>query len=670
MKNKITFLITAVIVLVLAGAGVLGYFSLKYDRTLIPSVDDVWDGVGSIVTIDPSGVSKFSSESDFKEYLAEVRNKTADGYSGSGTILRGNDTVEIDVAWDEVAMMADEAGLAIPEATGMGGATEPDRVSGTNVQVMGIDEPDIVKTDGNEIYYSVEDYYYYWRDEDSSESATYLIDALPVDEIGVDGEIFMNGDLLLSDNVLVVLSYGEIVAYDVSDPAEPVEIWDITFEDASYQTARLYDGKIYLVTSTWIDTYDPCPIVPFTLEGKEVEVACTDVYHPVDPVPAEETYHVMSIDPVAGTIEDQVSFVASYDNTVVYMSGENMYITYANPGSYVDLMIDFFENEAYNLISTSALQQIRNLAVYEISDQAKMVELQVILEEWMASLNDDEELEIQNELANEMDEFMEEKKRDYYRTGIVKIGLDNLSVDEVGEVPGTLLNQWSLDEYEGYLRVATTVGEFGWWGMFSTGVESMNDLYVLDKNLNIKGQVLDLGAGERIYSARFMGDEGYMVTFRETDPFYVFDLSDPKNPEAVGELKIPGYSSYLHPLAEDLILGVGREDWEVKLSLFDVSDPSDPQEIDKYTLDESWSDVLETHHAFLHDPDFGVFFMPGGQGGYIFSYADNELSLEKAVANIEAERALYINDYLYVVGRDEIVVLDENTWERAAELDL
>jgi uncharacterized secreted protein with C-terminal beta-propeller domain len=161
-----------------------------------------------------------------------------------------------------------------------------------------------------------------------------------------------------------------------------------------------------------------------------------------------------------------------------------------------------------------------------------------------------------------------------------------------------------------------------------------------------------------------------VVTFKQTDPFYVLDLSNPQKPEKKGELKIPGYSSYLHPLADNIILGLGKEGQQVKLSLFDVKNPASPQEISKYTLDEYWSEILNTHHAFLQDQKHQVFFLPGGKGGYVFSYKGNQLSLTKAVSSIQAKRALYINDYLYIISEDKITVLNETTWEKSKELDL
>jgi uncharacterized secreted protein with C-terminal beta-propeller domain len=269
------------------------------------------------------------------------------------------------------------------------------------------------------------------------------------------------------------------------------------------------------------------------------------------------------------------------------------------------------------------------------------------------SLDRDERLKFENEYWNRLSDYQKKHKRELEKTEIVKVSLD-LRPLSTGEVPGRLLNQFSLDEYNGYLRVATTVSD-------------TNDLYILNGNLKIVGKILDYGESERIYAVRFIGDKGYIVTFRQTDPLFVMDLSNPTKPEIKGELKIPGYSSYLHPISNDLLLGVGKEGAYVKISLFDVSNPENPVEKDKYTLKEYWSDILNTHHAFLLDSKHEVFFLPGGNGGYIFSYADG-IELVKAVEN-PAIRAIYIDDYMYIIG-EKIVVIDENTWKTENELDL
>jgi inhibitor of cysteine peptidase len=127
----------------------------------------------------------------------------------------------------------------------------------------------------------------------------------------------------------------------------------------------------------------------------------------------------------------------------------------------------------------------------------------------------------------------------------------------------------------------------------------------------------------------------------------------------VGELKIPGFSAYLHPLDENKILGVGREGANVKLSLFDVSDFANPREVDNYVVKEFSSEVLNNHRAFLLDARHKLFFVPAGGSGYVFSYEGDRFELKKVVGEINVQRALFINDYLYVVG-NEIVVINES----------
>ena len=345
------------------------------------------------------------------------------------------------------------------------------------------------------------------------------------------------------------------------------------------------------------------------------------------------------------------------------MSPNALYITYTQYKAITKIFYDFFNEKGKDLLSAETLERLKKLNDYDISLSAKFTELQVILQNYYNSLGADDRLRIENEVANRLSQYVKERARELETTGIAKIGTQELNVLSTGEVPGRPLNQFSLDEYENNLRIATTTSG----GLFGGG-ESVNDVYVLGGDMQRLGAVTDLGKGERIYSVRFIDDKGYVVTFRQIDPFYVLDLSTPANPIVKGELKIPGYSSYLHPITKDKILGVGQEGSQVKVSLFDVGNPQNPTEVGKYLLDEFWSDILDTHHAFLLDDRHEVFFLPGSKGGYIFSYKDNVISLVKAVADISARRAIYINDYMYIVGDDKVVVLNEADWEKVNEL--
>ena len=607
------------------------------------------------------GIERFGSEEDFKNYLREAE-LSSYGLGIGGGFGRGG-----------VVSEEGMAPVAAPLDTGEKSA-EPERISDTNVQVEGIDEPDIVKTDGQEIYFSsTQNYYWKWSWGTFPETAgeTKTIKAFPPASLAIDAKIDKTGNLLLSGKNLIIFSNDRIYGYDVSDPKSPKKEWTIEVESkSSVADARLYNGKVYLITQTMIDTFHPCPVSPLSVEGDAFEVGCVDIYHPIVPVQTDITYNAMIVNPDTGNIEKSVSFVGSSGQSVIYMSKEGVYITYSYTGDYIKFYFNFFNEKCKDIIPSWLIEKTEKLASYDISESAKITELQVLFQKYYTSLSDDERLKIENELTNRMSDYYKEQRRELEKTGIVKIGLDQLEVVASGNVPGQPLNQFSLDEYNGHLRIAVTVGErFFGIGFIGITRQSANDVYVLNKDLVITGSVKDLGLEERIYSARFVEDKGYLVTFRQVDPFYVLDLSDPENPELKGELKIPGYSSYLHPIAKDRILGIGKEDSQVKVSLFNVESPAKPSELDKYVLNEYWSDILNTHHAFLLDTKHQIFFLPGSQGGYIFSYKGDKLGLVKAVSNIQAKRAIYLDDYLYIIGEDEIVVLDELNWKEINGLE-
>ncbi len=534
-----------------------------------------------------------------------------------------------------------------------------------------------MKTDGDKIYFSSASNYYRAEPIEAqgmimppkAYGATKIIKAFPPADLEVITEIDKNGNLLLQENILMIFASDKIYGYDISDPKLPLKKWEIELESNNYLVgARLYKGEVYLITRNRINTYHPCPIRPLSINGSPLTVKCTEIYHPSVPVPVDVTYTALSINPDSGDINNTISFIGSSGLSVLYMSENALYVTYSYYGDLVDFIYSFFDEKCQDIIPESVREKLKKLATYDISQAAKMTELEIILEQFQSSLTDDERLRIENEFENRMEDYYKEHKRDLEQTGIVKVELERLTMEAVGNVPGTPLNQFSLDEHNNHLRVAVTVG--GSRGIFWGIGESANDVYILNDNLRVVGSVQDMGLEERIYSVRFLGDKGYVVTFKQIDPFFVLDLSDPKNPELKGELKIPGYSSYLHPITDDRILGIGKEGSQVKISLFGVKDPENPKEVAKYTLDEYWSDILNTHHAFLLDKKHEIFFLPGSRGGYIFSYVGDKLKLERAVSNIRARRAIYINDYLYVIGDDKITVLNELDWEKVNELEL
>jgi len=287
---------------------------------------------------------------------------------------------------------------------------------------------------------------------------------------------------------------------------------------------------------------------------------------------------------------------------------------------------------------------------------------------------------------------------DFQKTSVHRIHIagNNMTYVASGEFPGMVLNQFSMDEYDGYFRVATTTREG----------TSRNHIYILDMALNITGSLEDLAPGETIYSARFMGERGYLVTFKQVDPLFVIDLKDPYGPEVLGYLKVTGYSDYLHPYDETHIIGIGKETTDagefawyqgVKISLFDVTDVNNPREISKVEIGDRGTDspVLWDHKAFLFDKSRNLLVMPilvaevdqseypegvpswaygepVWQGAYAFNVSlDQGIQLKGRITHIEdpvdleqdyywsysplsVERSLYIGDVLYTISDAKI----------------
>ncbi|MBX7269696.1 beta-propeller domain-containing protein [Micromonospora sp. Llam7] len=214
-----------------------------------------------------------------------------------------------------------------------------------------------------------------------------------------------------------------------------------------------------------------------------------------------------------------------------------------------------------------------------------------------------------------------------------------------GSVPGWLINQYALSEWAGHLRVATTTGDLG--GEERTSESAVRVLRRDGGALEPTGMVGGLGRGERIYSVRYLGPVAYVVTFRQTDPLYSLDLTDPARPRVTGELKITGYSAYLHPLSDGRLLGVGQEaDREgraegVQVSLFDVRDPARPSRLDQWHLPHGWSSAEHDPHAFLYRPESGLVALPVDAGIRLLRVTGDTISEIGAVTHPSIERATH-----------------------------
>jgi len=184
-----------------------------------------------------------------------------------------------------------------------------------------------------------------------------------------------------------------------------------------------------------------------------------------------------------------------------------------------------------------------------------------------------------------------------------------------GTVPGYLLNQWSLSEYAGVLRVVSTEAP-AWFDSADSTATSLTTLRLAASALDQIGRVGNLGKGQRVYAIRFVGPTAYVVTFKQVDPLYTVDLADASRPRVLGELEIPGYSAYLHPIGKDLLLGIGQDVNDqgrptgTQISLFDVSDLRHPTRLAHATLGQGWSESESDHHAFLYWPRTSLVVVP------------------------------------------------------------
>ncbi|AGN00265.1 hypothetical protein L593_01560 [Salinarchaeum sp. Harcht-Bsk1] len=650
-SNAGTILLVAVVLGVAVGLGGAVVLTDAGDSDGAPSSTDPFEdgSVGSVET--------FDSAAEYREYIQRGSSQSVHNFWG-GPLVLTDVAVERDDAGGDGGMETAPTGDSSAESgTDGGGSTDDRRTSGTNVQVQGIDEPDIVKTDGEWVYYAGSNGRYWEQSE-----RTQVLNASDTAHPARSGAIPAGGQLLRSGDTLVAIESDTLYGIDVSDPEDPEEQWRVPLNH-SVQTARLANGSVYLVLSDQPTADGPCPIEP--LGDGRASIPCTEVYHPGGGAGGDTTYTALSLDPESGDVQDRVSFVGSAQNTVVYVSQGSIYLTFEDSPTRSETRLAFFQGPGSEHLDQQAKDRLEEIASYDLSPQAASIEIETTIQRRIQRLPEDEREQAMREIEEDYQTYVSEHKRELVRTGIVRVGIDDssLAVEETGEVPGRVHGQFSLSERNGYLHVATSVTPMG--GQWE------NDLYTLDSSLEIEDSVTGMGTDQRIYSVRYVDDRAYLVTFRQVDPLHVIDISDPTDLELQGELQLPGYSDYLHPIGDDQLLGIGEEDGQVKATLFDVGDPNDPVVADDIHFEDYGTAISQTHHAFLIDQRHGVFFLPGSQGGHVVNYENGSLD---RVTTVETDgpalRARYIGDHLYVFGTEEVVVVNENTWEETERIDL
>lgn len=475
---------------------------------------------------------------------------------------------------EDAAMEFTSTGASAPSAGGRSYST-------TNVQESGVDEADLVKTDGTFIYSVAGDHLVVtraWPAEDTAE----------VGRVVIEGNA--DGIYLLDTGFVIVVSQvwdavalsGErfsdyrggvkVTIVDAREPTAP-EVVREAYTPGTLFTTRLVDGRLYLVSYTTMtpqDLYYKDSKAEATSAVKDTSLA--------DWMP-RRLDNLRRLDGAGKASADwEVK-----DEQVC--DCENVYASSREAGDY--------------------LVSVQTLDVTDISSSFQGVSVLGAVDTVYATA------EAMYVASPEASDGPWQSYDGTVETVIHKFditaGPANPSYVGSGEVPGWLLNQFSMDEHEGLLRVATTNSGFAGdeWGF-----DVYNGVYVLDQdrrgNLEVVGGTDAIAPGETIFAVRFVDDTGYVVTFEQVDPLFVIDLADAENPQVVGELKIPGFSNYLHPMADGYLLGIGQDIAEdgwtsfgVQVSLFDASDPANPVRSSAVTLAETtWSEAQNDHHAF------------------------------------------------------------------------
>lgn len=483
------------------------------------------------------------------------------------------------------------------DSSGGGG---PSDYTTTNVQEEGVDEPDMVKTDGEYIYVA-------------QDSAFYIVDSWPADTTSLASKLDIDGytySMFLEGDSVVLFSYvyddlgfaGEyswggtrIDLLDVSDRADPRIVRSIDV-DGYLADARMIDGVVYAVLNTTMDI----PSAAWDLVWNETLGLPPASYDDSD---AERAAKVAVARMVLKPTVDAIVADLPTEQLLPMWRDQGA----GEPEAAAQPMLACSDVYQPPEVSYLSMLDVLRLDLNAPLDAAPLSATGVLSNGWVVYAS------TQNLYIGQSSWWWWFGWGDFdLKTQIHKFSLgQEASYEGSGEVDGWLLDQFSMSEYDGYLRVATSDVDW-WWG---TGGDSDagSRITVLQDNgegLAKVGELSGLAPGEWIYASRMMGDKGYLVTYQQVDPLFTLDLSDPTAPAVMGELKLPGYSAYLHPMDADHLLAVGMDGTDegsitgLAVNLFDVSDLNNPQLAWQWTTtaDEGeswgWSEALYDHHAF------------------------------------------------------------------------
>lgn len=638
--NSNTILPIAVVIAVIATAGIIFGLGLSTqpEVTTTPTppqviyvnktVSEIFEGTQEI--------KKISSESELREILT-ASSIFDGGFYDDRAFPTGGFVLEESLELERRSLQAGEPvptpepGFASDTVTSQKGSDGMD-YSTTNVQVENVDEPDYLKNDAKYVYIV-------------SQNTLSIIDAYPAEsaklvlKIALDIESQWIQNMFLNDDRLVIFYNGQsqeeiipqfdfiprpsyspvthALIVDVSDKENPEILKDYTI-DGHFRDARMIGDYAYFVTNKNID--HQYPRLPIIMESAE-PLMVPDAFY-FDNVERFSNFNTLTAIDIFGDTITSETFLMGYSGTI-YVSENNFYLTYQQNlpyGFYEESSRDRFFDVVVPLLPQDLQNKIKAIkGDSSLSSARQWTEISEVLQDSYNQMSQSQKENLFEKIRKALADYDAKIQQESLKTIIHKISIDGdkLEYQAKGSVPGRLLNQFSMDESNDRFRVATTTEYYSQY----SGMMRSNAVYVLDEDLKILGGLDEIAPDESIFSARFIGDRLYLVTFQQIDPFFVIDLSS-DTPKILGELKIPGFSNYLHPYDDDHVIGVGRDTKEigndrvqqlgVKVALFDVSDVSNPMVIDDYIIGDSstHSEALNNHKAFFFDKRKNLLSIP------------------------------------------------------------
>lgn len=478
--------------------------------------------------------------------------------------------------------------------------------SQTNLQVEGVDESDIVKTDGSYIYIVRGKGVTIMDVRNGEMKMVGQIEATEDEDMDQILEMYVDGDTLnlitegeredftreTEDCYKPYQAVTRLLTYDISDRKNPV-LEGTVLQDGYYKSSRKIDDIVYLFTTEYGD-------IPDYSKRKAVQ---------------EEN------------LKNWIPFV---NGKIV--PADSIYISKEGRSQFLISSVDIKDPE----------NTIDETLIYNANAEIYVTKNAIYL-------------------------YRSDYGNRGTKTRIAKFSMEDGVIDAMAtaSIAGTVKDTFAINEYEGKLRVLTTNRKDG---------TDENNLYLLDENLELTGKLGKIAKGEQIYAARFLKDTAYFVTYKNTDPLFAVDLSDDENPKILSELKITGFSEYLHFWGEDKLIGIGYETDEetgqqqgIKLSMFDISDPSKVEVINSCVLEKaSYSPALYDYKGILVDAEENIIAFPVqnsfGETLYeyqVFSFEDDEFKSQLVQSldiedGVEGYRGIYIGDTLYVINAEKI----------------